>query len=98
MAAGRATFINILLEAGKFNNVIIEQDSRYPEVDLELLKKADFVLLASEPFPFSEKHKAEFESELEAQILCVDGEYFSWYGSRLLKAFDYFEHLLLEMH
>ena len=98
MAAGRATFINILLEACKFNNVIIEQDSRYPEVDLELLKKADFVLLASEPFPFSEKHKAEFESEVEAQILCVDGEYFSWYGSRLLKAFDYFEHLLLEMH
>ena len=44
-----------------------------------------------------EKHIAEFETQTEAQILCVDGEYFSWYGSRLLKAFDYFQDLVFQM-
>ena len=98
MAAGRATFINVLLEACGFRNSIAEEHSRYPEVDLELLKKADYVLLSSEPFSFSKKHIAEFETQTEAQILCVDGEYFSWYGSRLLKAFDYFENLVFQMN
>ena len=97
MAAGRATFINVLLEVSGFRNSITEENSRYPEVDSELLKKVDYVLLSSEPFPFSEKHIAEFETQTEAKILCVDGEYFSWYGSRLLKAFDYFEDLVVQM-
>lgn len=98
MAAGKATFINVLLNECGFKNVIKEGNSRYPEVDSELLKKADYVLLSSEPFPFSEKHIAEFETQTKAKIICVDGEYFSWYGSRLLKAIDYFEKLLTEIN
>ena len=98
IAPGRATFINVLLEVCGFSNSITEENSRYPEVDSELLKKADYVLLSSEPFPFSEKHIAEFETQTEAKILCVDGEYFSWYGSRLLTAFDYFENLVVQMN
>ena len=40
------------------------------------------VLLPSEPFPFKEDHKAECQG-LDARL--VDGEAFSWYGSRMLR-------------
>jgi len=52
-------------------------------------------LLSSEPFPFKQKHVEELGLEFpSAKILLVDGEMFSWYGSRLLKAPKYFEELL----
>ena len=40
------------------------------------------VLLPSEPFPFKEEHKAEC-GDLPSRL--VDGEVFSWYGSRMLQ-------------
>jgi ABC-type Fe3+-hydroxamate transport system substrate-binding protein len=91
MAAGQGTFINHLLALNGLENSISEE--RYPEISLALLKKTDFVLLSSEPFPFSEKHIREIRGLTTAKVILVDGEYFSWYGSRLLKAFDYFKHL-----
>ncbi|WP_037315459.1 ABC transporter substrate-binding protein [Salegentibacter sp. Hel_I_6] len=90
MVAGKDTFIDELLKLNKFENVFIE--SRYPETTLEELKakNPDLLLLSSEPFPFKEKHK-EYFSTLNAEIKLVDGEYFSWYGSRLIAAIDYFK-------
>ena len=55
----------------------------------------DFIFLSSEPFPFKEKHIAEFQSICpNVKIKLVDGELFSWYGSRLLKAPEYFRELI----
>ena len=49
------------------------------------------LLLSSEPFPFKQKHINELQSLLpDTKILLADGEVFSWYGSRLLYAPDYF--------
>jgi len=92
MVAGKNTFIDELLKLNKFENVFTE--SRYPETTLEAIKakKPDLLLLSSEPFPFKEKHKDYF-SDLNIEILLVDGEYFSWYGSRLIAAIDYFKKL-----
>ena len=92
MVAGKDTFINELLKLNKFENVFTE--SRYPETTLEELKNKnpDLILLSSEPFPFKEKHKKYFAT-LNAEIKLVDGEYFSWYGSRLVEAIDYFKTL-----
>jgi ABC-type Fe3+-hydroxamate transport system substrate-binding protein len=90
MVAGKNTIIdNLLAHAGYLNAV---EDSRYPETTLEKVKelKPDYIFLSSEPFPFSEKHKAEFDFMPAEKIKVVDGEMFSWYGSRLLKAPDYF--------
>ena len=54
----------------------------------------DVVLLSSEPFPFQEKHLNEMKELLpDSKIYFVDGEMFSWYGSRLLHAADYFQSL-----
>ncbi len=92
MVAGKDTFIDELLKLNKFENVF--KESRYPETTLEELKakNPDLLLLSSEPFPFEEKHKKYF-STLNIEIKLVDGEYFSWYGSRLIEAIDYFKTL-----
>ena len=94
MVAGNTTFINELLKLNRFKNVF-QNYERYPEINLEQLKTLDlgFILLSSEPYPFKEKHLKEIQQYTSAKILLVDGEYFSWYGSRLLKAFRYFKSL-----
>lgn len=91
MVAAGNTFIDCLLQENKFENVYGNL-SRYPEVQLDELKDLDLVLLSSEPFPFGEKHKVFFKNTIaEEKIKLVDGEYFSWYGSRLRGAFHYFK-------
>lgn len=92
MAAGKGTFIDELLQLNQLDNVFSK--TRYPETSLEELsqKKPDVLMLSSEPFPFSEKH-IEMFSGLGTEIKLVDGEFFSWYGSRLEKAMEYFEKL-----
>ena len=95
MVAASNTFINHLLELNKFDNVYADA-KRYPEVNIKdiLKKKPELILLSSEPFPFKEKHITEIkEHTSNSTPILVDGEYFSWYGSRLLKAFDYFKEL-----
>ncbi|MCG7501803.1 helical backbone metal receptor [Tenacibaculum sp. Mcav3-52] len=95
MVAASNTFINHLLELNKFENVYANK-KRYPEVDIKNInkKKPELILLSSEPFPFKEKHILEIiEHTNNLTPILVDGEYFSWYGSRLLKAFDYFKEL-----
>jgi iron complex transport system substrate-binding protein len=93
MAAGRNTFVNAMLELNNFENTLSEENSRYPEIKLSTLKSADLVLLSSEPFPFKESDAAELKKALQTEVLLVDGEYFSWYGSRLQNAFSYFKTL-----
>ncbi len=101
MVAGSNTFINYLLKLNKFENVY-EVNERYPEVNLDkehINKTVQVVFLSSEPFPFKEKHKNVFrENYPQAKIILADGEMFSWYGSRLLKAFSYFKQLRLNLH
>ncbi len=93
MTVGRDTFINDMLTACGFINVFAEK-SRYPEIDLSQLK-ADFILLSSEPYPFKQKNADEFKCLFpESEILLVDGQMFSWYGSRMKYARDYFNQLL----
>ena len=95
MAVGRDTFIDHLLSLNGFENHI--QEERYPEVTLKSFEEVDYVLLSSEPFPFAEKHRKELQKFTNAKVILVDGEYFSWYGSRLLEAFDYFKNLQIQL-
>lgn len=90
MVAGMDTFIQEMLQLNNFENVF-EKD-RYPITSVNELEKLDIdlCLLSSEPFPFKKEHKALFEP-LAREIKIVDGEYFSWYGSRLIAAMDYFK-------
>lgn len=97
MVAGHDTFINEMLTVCGFENIFTDKDSRYPEINNEELIAAqpELILLSSEPYPFKEKHIEEFNRVLpEAKVIIVDGEIFSWYGSRLQKAPDYFRRLM----
>ncbi len=96
MWAGGDTFIDEMLCRCGWQNVLHET-ARYPEVTLAELAalKPDRILLSSEPYPFGEKHLAEVTAALpEASAALVDGELFSWYGSRLLQSPAYFQQLI----
>lgn len=99
MAAGGDTFIHTLLQACGLENCLAAHP-RYPIVDPKVLtpERCDLVLLSSEPFPFKEKHATELR-RLTGGIRThfVDGEVFSWYGSRLLQAPAYFDRLWREI-
>jgi ABC-type Fe3+-hydroxamate transport system substrate-binding protein len=94
MVAGSDNFINELLKLNHFQN-IYENKGRYPEIELKKIRlegDPDLVFLSSEPFPFKEEDAFEIgRFTHHAKTIFVDGEMFSWYGSRLLKAFDYFK-------
>lgn len=98
MAAGKNTFIDAMLHKCGFINVF--DADRYPEISAGELAniKPDVILLSSEPYPFKEKHLAEFKSlSPQALVKLVDGELFSWYGSRLLHAPGYFRDLAKQL-
>lgn len=91
MAAGGDSYIHSILHHMGLNNVLGDR-MRYPELNAEEIKNLnpDLIFLSSEPFPFKEKHKQELLKILpKAKIHLVDGEYFSWYGSRLIHMLDY---------
>ena len=72
--------------------------TRYPTLEISEINalSPDVLLLSSEPYPFKERHIDELKKEMpDTQVVIVDGEYFSWYGSRLLKAPGYFNTLKL---
>ncbi len=95
MVAAKGTFINEMLKISGFSNAF-EHLERYPDVTLEDLKSQnpELVLLSSEPYPFKDKHIETFKKVCpNAMILVVDGELFSWYGSRLLDSIEYFKAL-----
>ena len=97
MVAGNNTFINEMLKLNNFQNVYESRAERYPEIIIQKMRiqgDPDLVLLSSEPFPFTDEHAFELgRFTHHAKTIFVDGEMFSWYGSRVVKAFDYFKKL-----
>lgn len=96
MTVGGDSFIHDMLVRCGFHNLFSSQ-LRYPQTDLATIRQLqpDLLLLASEPYPFKQRHLAALQSLLPTtRIQLVNGEYFSWYGSRLLQAPAYFKTLL----
>jgi ABC-type Fe3+-hydroxamate transport system substrate-binding protein len=96
MTVGGDTFINDMMRHCGFENIFANK-SRYPEVTIDELQTANcqLLLLSSEPYPFKQKHIDELSDQLPGtKIILADGEFFSWYGSRLLKAPAYFSELV----
>lgn len=96
MVAGQNTFINSVLNHLGFENVI--DQNRYPEISAQELSAIDpeYILLSSEPFPFKQKHADNFRATFpNAKVVLVNGEMFSWYGSRMLKFESYFKTLTI---
>ncbi|MCC6816639.1 MAG: ABC transporter substrate-binding protein [Saprospiraceae bacterium] len=87
MTIGFDTFIHSMLTELGFVNVFGNKE-RYPEVSLSEIynENPDYVFLSSEPYPFKEVHFFELKG---LNPILVDGEAFSWYGSHIIKSFDY---------
>ena len=95
MGSGGGTFIHSMLKASSFTNVLADQQ-RYPSLSAEEIQQLSpqVILLSSEPFPFRERHIKELSALCpNAEVRLVDGEMFSWYGSRLLRSAAYFRNL-----
>lgn len=96
MVAGGENYINEMLLLNNFEN-IYGNKGRYPEIELKKMRlegDPDLVLLSSEPYPFNEEDAFEIgRFTHHAKTIFVDGEMFSWYGSRILKAICYFKML-----
>ena len=94
--AGQFTFIGSIIETLGFKNKAHLE--RYPDVQNLGDCEPNYVFLSSEPFPFEEKHKEKYQSLFpRSKIILVDGEMFSWYGSRMLPAADYFKNTLKKL-
>ena len=107
MAVGTNTFINEMLNLAGFSNALesknlehkniaLNNPSRYPEISETAITalNPDLIVLSSEPYPFKTKHIAKLQNLVPtAKVLLVDGELFSWYGSRLQYSTVYFENL-----
>jgi ABC-type Fe3+-hydroxamate transport system substrate-binding protein len=92
MIVGSENFIDSVLTLINLYNPWSDVPQRYPEISLSRLKKMplDYVLLSTEPFPFKETDCLEIAAKLSpTKAILVDGEMFSWYGSRMLKMKDY---------
>jgi ABC-type Fe3+-hydroxamate transport system substrate-binding protein len=96
MSIGNDTFIaDMLRKCGLIP--VFENENRYPEITMKRIidENPDVIFLSSEPFPFKQKHIFEMAENLpQAKVVLVNGEYFSWYGSRLKRAPEYFKMLL----
>lgn len=93
MLSGEQTFISHLMEICGFENMA--KNSRYPNYTSGDFLDCELIFLSSEPYPFKEKHITELKEDFPSvQIKLVDGEMFSWYGSRLLEAPNYFQKLI----
>ncbi len=99
LTAGGDTYISNMLSSIGLSNAFGHLD-RYPQVSVDDLISAelDYLMLSSEPYPFKQKHLDELSDLIpHTQICLVDGEVFSWYGTRLLKVKDYFTQLHISL-
>lgn len=99
MTIGKDTFIHSMMEKYGFQNICSDSD-RYPIISFEQIKahQTKIVMMSSEPYPFKEKDKEELHKLLPRTIIIlVDGEMFSWYGSRLLLADTYLNNLYFNL-
>jgi len=92
MTAGGDTFISDILTRSGFNN-IFGAAKRYPVADIDTLR-CEVLMLSSEPYPFKERHREALQRlKPHTRVMLVNGELFSWYGSRLLHTAAYVRQL-----
>jgi ABC-type Fe3+-hydroxamate transport system substrate-binding protein len=82
MSINSDTYGSSILAAAGLVNVLAGEGDRYPTVTLEDVsaRSPDVVLAPSEPYKFSERHRAELEAV--APVRFVDGQDLFWWGVR----------------
>lgn len=103
MAAGTDTYISEMMSLCGLVNVLNDTGDRglrYPSLTVEDIKQLnpELILFSSEPYPFNPDQIRELEQESGIAGKYVDGELFSWYGSRILHSLDEMKRLIHEIH
>jgi len=91
------TFIHEMLTRSGARNVFANWSERYPVVSFnDILSAApDIMWLASEPYGFQEKHRAEWlnlpglPAAQTGRVECIDGEQVCWFGVRQIAGLEY---------
>ena len=94
MTVSRDTYVSRLLALAGWHTVAHDDSVRFPEVDIDeaLLAETDLVLFSSEPYAFKSEDINAFATNNAvggAQLLLINGEMTSWYGSRAVMGVDY---------
>ncbi len=102
MTVSADTYIARLLAAANWTTLGHDPSRRYPnlELDARRVAEADLILFATEPFPFQERHVAEFIRNFPGaagKCRLVSGDMLSWYGSRAIAGLDYVRELALTL-
>ncbi|HRQ47170.1 MAG TPA: helical backbone metal receptor [Rhodocyclaceae bacterium] len=91
MTVARDTYISAMLDCVGWKTLPEVADERYPQFGWTepWLARAGRVLLASEPYRFSERHVGEVTRLSGRPVTMIDGEMASWYGSRAIIGLEY---------
>jgi ABC-type Fe3+-hydroxamate transport system substrate-binding protein len=83
MATGRDTFLGDVLHRLGTDNVLAGHEERYPRIELDSLPPSDVVVLADEPYAFTESDGPE---AFDVPVRLVSGRHLMWYGPSLAEA------------
>ena len=91
MTVSRDTYIAQMLQQRAWLQWESASPQRYPIFDWNdpSLQSVDFVLLSTEPYSFTEAHRAALQAQIQKPVFLVDGEMLSWYGSRAIQGIEY---------
>jgi ABC-type Fe3+-hydroxamate transport system substrate-binding protein len=94
MTINRDTYAHDMLAVCGGENVFGQSATRYPEVTLPDVARAepDVILLPDEPYRFRQAHLADFDAHpdipavREGRVHLIDGKLATWYGPRIAEA------------
>jgi ABC-type Fe3+-hydroxamate transport system substrate-binding protein len=94
MTVARDTYVSRMLASVGLRTLPATSDRRYPTIELtdDLLRAVELVLFPTEPFPFKERHLAEFRAGHPPhanKATTIDAQMVSWYGSRTIRGLAY---------
>jgi ABC-type Fe3+-hydroxamate transport system substrate-binding protein len=102
MTCGRATYVDDVITVCGGRNVFGERQERYPQLELGEMAALDpqVILLPSEPYRFTKRHKADFRAFADVtavkngHIFLIDGRMLTWYGPRIARSLSEVKRLL----
>ena len=94
MTVAPDTYVSRMLASVGLHTLPTTSDRRYPTVELtaDVLRPVDLVLFSTEPFPFKERHLADFRARHPPhahKAATIDAQMVSWYGSRAVRGLAY---------
>ena len=102
MTCGRSTYVGDVIAVCGGRNVFDGRRERYPRLELVEMVALDpqVILLPSEPYRFTKRHKADFEAFAEVtavrngHVFLIDGKMLTWYGPRTARSLSEVKRLL----